>query len=116
MLWAPKVGVLMLANSRLSRRHMSDEHDYREQYNEAIARAVAGQVGVYPDFDRHRQETVWRGVSSPPPPPRPLFPPPGVSGGGKGNQKKPKKHKTPYHLMGGGRPPPPNPPARRAGP
>jgi hypothetical protein len=25
---------------------MSDEHDYREQYNEAIARALAGQVGV----------------------------------------------------------------------
>jgi hypothetical protein len=43
---------------------MSDEHDYREQYNEAIARAVAGQVGVYPDFDRHRQETVWRVLSA----------------------------------------------------
>src|SRR6476620_6742601 len=55
MLWAPKVRVLMLANSRLSRRPMSDEHDYREQYNEAIARAVAGQVGAYTAFDRHRQ-------------------------------------------------------------
>ena len=43
---------------------MSEEHDYREQYNEAIARAVAGQVGVYPDFDRHRQETVWRVLST----------------------------------------------------
>ena len=43
---------------------MSDEHDYREQYNEAIATGRGGQVGVYPDFDRHRQETVWRVLSS----------------------------------------------------
>jgi len=43
---------------------MSDEHDYREQYNQAVTRAVAGEVGVYPDFDRHRQETVWRLLSS----------------------------------------------------
>ena len=43
---------------------MSEEHDYREQYNAAISRAVAGDVGVYPDFDRHRQETVWRLLSS----------------------------------------------------
>ena len=43
---------------------MSDEHDYREQYNQAVSRAVAGDVGVYPDFDRHRQETVWRLLSS----------------------------------------------------
>src|SRR5690349_16441502 len=33
---------------------MAEEHDYREQYNAAISRAVAGDVGVYPDFDRHR--------------------------------------------------------------
>jgi hypothetical protein len=64
MLWAPNVRVLIDANSRLSRRPMGEEHDYREQYNEAIARAVAGGVGVYPDFDRHRQETVWRVLSS----------------------------------------------------
>ena len=43
---------------------MSEEHDYREQYNEAIRRAVSGQVGVYPDFDRHRQEQVWRVLSA----------------------------------------------------
>ena len=43
---------------------MSEEQDYREQYNEAIRRAVAGQVGVYPDFDRHRQEQVWRVLSA----------------------------------------------------
>jgi hypothetical protein len=43
---------------------MSEEHDYREQYKEAISRAVAGGVGVYPDFDRHRQETVWRVLSA----------------------------------------------------
>jgi hypothetical protein len=64
MLWAPNVRVLMDANSRLSRRPMGEEHDYREQYNDAISRAVAGGVGVYPDFDRHRQETVWRVLSS----------------------------------------------------
>jgi hypothetical protein len=43
---------------------MSEESDYRAQYNEAIRRAVAGEVGVYPDFDRHRQETVWRILSA----------------------------------------------------
>ena len=43
---------------------MSEQHDYRAQYNEAIRRAVAGEVGVYPDFDRHRQETVWRILSA----------------------------------------------------
>jgi hypothetical protein len=43
---------------------MSEEHDYRAQYNEAIRRAVSGDVGVYPDFDRHRQETVWRILSA----------------------------------------------------
>ena len=43
---------------------MADETDYRAQYNEAINRAVAGEVGVYPDFDRHRQETVWRILSA----------------------------------------------------
>ena len=64
MLWAPKVRVLMPANSRLSQAMASEEHDYRTQYNDAIARAVAGGVGVYPDFDRHRQETVWRVLSS----------------------------------------------------
>src|SRR2546423_8285212 len=98
MLWAPKVRVLMPANSRLSRRPMSDEHDYREQYNEAIARAVAGQVGVYPDFDRHRQETVWRGGPVPPPAPLPVFPAPSLSGGRVGNHQTHKK------------PPPPVPP------
>jgi hypothetical protein len=43
---------------------VTEEQDYRAQYNEAIARAVSGQVGVYPDFDRHRQEQVWRVLSS----------------------------------------------------
>jgi hypothetical protein len=43
---------------------MAEEPDYRAQYNEAIRRAVAGEVGVYPDFDRHRQETVWRILSA----------------------------------------------------
>jgi hypothetical protein len=43
---------------------VSEEQDYRAQYNEAISRAVAGQVGVYRDFDRHRQEQVWRVLSS----------------------------------------------------
>ncbi len=53
--------------SRLTTDPMSEEHDYREQYNEAIRRAIAGQVGVYPDFDRHRQETVWRRALARPP-------------------------------------------------
>ena len=43
---------------------MAEETDYRAQYNEAISRAVAGGVGVYPDFDRHRQEQVWRVLSA----------------------------------------------------
>ena len=43
---------------------MAEEQDYRAQYNEAIARAVAGGVGVYPDFDRKRQEQVWRLLSA----------------------------------------------------
>ena len=43
---------------------MSEEHDYRTEYNEAVRRAIAGDVGVYRDFDRHRQETVWRLLSS----------------------------------------------------
>jgi len=43
---------------------MGEEQDYRAQYNEAISRALAGGVGVYPDFDRHRQEQVWRMLSA----------------------------------------------------
>lgn len=43
---------------------MADETDYRAQYNEAISRAVAGEVGVYQDYDRHRQEAVWRILSA----------------------------------------------------
>jgi hypothetical protein len=43
---------------------VSEEHDYRAEYNEAVRRAIAGEVGVYRDFDRHRQETVWRLLSS----------------------------------------------------
>ncbi len=43
---------------------VSEEHDYRAEYNEAVRRAIAGDVGVYRDFDRHRQETVWRLLSS----------------------------------------------------
>jgi hypothetical protein len=34
---------------------VSEEHDYRAEYNEAVRRAIAGEVGVYRDFDRHRQ-------------------------------------------------------------
>ena len=29
-----------------------------------VENAIAGGVGVYPDFDRHRQETVWRVLSA----------------------------------------------------
>ena len=43
---------------------MADEHDYRCDYSAAVARAVAGGVGAYGDFDRHRQEDVWRLLSS----------------------------------------------------
>jgi hypothetical protein len=43
---------------------MADEQDYRAQYNEAVSRAVAGGVGAYPDYDRHRGEEVWRLLSS----------------------------------------------------
>jgi hypothetical protein len=43
---------------------MPDEQDYRAQYNAAVSRAVGGGVGAYPDFDRHRQEEVWRLLSS----------------------------------------------------
>ena len=43
---------------------VSEEHDYRAEYNEAVRRAIAGEVGIYRDFDRHRQETVWRLLSS----------------------------------------------------
>jgi hypothetical protein len=43
---------------------VSEEHDYRTEYNEAVRRAIAGDVGFYRDFDRHRQETVWRLLSS----------------------------------------------------
>jgi hypothetical protein len=43
---------------------MSGEQDYRAQYNEAVARAVNGGVGAYPDYDRQRGEEVWRLLSS----------------------------------------------------
>jgi hypothetical protein len=46
------------------RAQMAGERDYRAEYNAAIERALAGDVGVYPDFDRHRQETVWRVLSA----------------------------------------------------
>jgi hypothetical protein len=42
---------------------MADE-DYRAEYNAAVQRAIEGGVGAYPDFDRHRQEQVWRLLSS----------------------------------------------------
>jgi hypothetical protein len=38
--------------------------DYRAEYNAAVERALAGGVGAYPDYDRHRQEQVWRLLSS----------------------------------------------------
>jgi hypothetical protein len=43
---------------------VAEEHDYRAEYNAAVARAVGGGVGAYRDFDRHRQEQVWRLLSS----------------------------------------------------
>lgn len=43
---------------------MTDAGDYRAQYNEAVSRALAGGVGAYPDYDRHRGEEVWRLLSS----------------------------------------------------
>ena len=43
---------------------MAGERDYRAEYSAAIERALSGGVGVYPDFDRHRQETVWRVLSA----------------------------------------------------
>ena len=42
----------------------ADDHDYRSAYNAAVQAAVEGGVGAYPDFDRHRQEQVWRLLSS----------------------------------------------------
>ena len=38
--------------------------DYRAEYNAAVERALAGGVGAYPDYDRHRQEQVWRLLSA----------------------------------------------------
>ena len=55
-------GVCHLPQTRLC--GVSEEHDYRTEYNEAVRRAIAGDVGFYRDFDRHRQETVWRLLSS----------------------------------------------------
>ena len=43
---------------------MPEEQDYRAQYADAVARAVEGGVGAYPDYDRHRGEEVWRLLSS----------------------------------------------------
>ena len=53
-----------LVDRHLDSRNVSEEHDYRAEYNEAVRRAIAGEVGFYRDFDRHRQETVWRLLSS----------------------------------------------------
>ena len=68
MLWAPKRRVCGAAVCAMCRRldclRVSEEHDYRTEYNEAVRRAIAGDVGFYRDFDRHRQETVWRLLSS----------------------------------------------------
>jgi hypothetical protein len=55
-------GLCHVSQTRLCR--VSEEHDYRTEYNEAVRRAIAGDVGFYRDFDRHRQETVWRLLSS----------------------------------------------------
>jgi hypothetical protein len=74
MLWAPKRRVLgeavcamaasLAAVAIYTPANVSEEHDYRAEYNEAVRRAIAGDVGFYRDFDRHRQETVWRLLSS----------------------------------------------------
>jgi len=33
-------------------------------YREAVDRALAGEIGMSPDFDRHLQEEVWRLLST----------------------------------------------------
>ena len=74
---------------------MSEEHDYREQYNQAVSRAVAGDVGVYPDFDRHRQETVWRLLSSDRQSLLQVLPAPGHLGGPDGDDEDAQEPEAP---------------------
>jgi hypothetical protein len=37
--------------------------DYRGDYKQAVAHALEGRIGFYPDFDQRRQEEVWRLLS-----------------------------------------------------
>jgi hypothetical protein len=38
--------------------------DYRGDYNQAVAQALGGRIGFYPDFDTRRQEEIWRLLSA----------------------------------------------------
>jgi hypothetical protein len=38
--------------------------DYRGDYNQAVAQAIDGRIGFYPDFDPKRQEEIWRLLST----------------------------------------------------
>jgi hypothetical protein len=38
--------------------------DYRGDYRQAMEQALAGKIGFYADFDRTRQEEVWRLLSA----------------------------------------------------
>jgi hypothetical protein len=38
--------------------------DYRGDYNQAVAQALDGRIGFYPDFDTRRQEEIWRLLSA----------------------------------------------------
>jgi hypothetical protein len=42
----------------------SSNDDYRGDYRQAMEAALDGRIGFYPDFDRARQEEVWRLLSS----------------------------------------------------
>ena len=39
---------------------MEDGGDYQADYKQAMAAALDGRIGFYPDFDLKRQEEVWR--------------------------------------------------------
>ena len=39
---------------------MDEAADYRGHNRQAMEQALAGKIGFYADFDRTRQEEVWR--------------------------------------------------------
>jgi hypothetical protein len=41
-----------------------EDDDYRGDYRRAVQQAIEGRIGFYADFDPHRQEEVWRLLSS----------------------------------------------------